>query len=589
VPKRKPTKRLGDPVAKSIFDAGMATDLFQTLADVEAELAEQMGQLATETERDEGRIHRTGIAAAAFMEEAIEAWTRSVEREPVWSPAKGLYVSRRTPLSPFSALMLGPDARAEHLLQMTAGTERLLNVSFGKAPHHKDPISIDWSAQFPLTDGDVSAYFRRVLRTAHLWMLHNTARIVGKGCGVSFAIGELPGATPDADLRAAMEIYDTRSGRATEIGIAGTKVWTASPRKTATTIAICAYRGFENDVRVMPPTVQADIFPNEDPTVAFEYLALCEVSLVDLAPLGELTRQLPAGSPWYSQELPALLALLFAIDASEDTLYGCQLRRFGYLRMDRAELFGVLRDTGHAFRRFLVEVLPSAAEGDSASPRNVLRTLLNVEGQIWPVVDGPVIRLSPDGWLLVDLVTATRRLVWFLAVAQAGGGEAGTIRGFHFERVVQEEIDRLGFGPRHPSLRALRGKDLKRDGDTITDIDAVAELGDGTVLCVQAKSYPYSVDYGAGRFKAVRGMTTKVIGEAAEWLEKFDRVVAVRTASNQNYELPPAAAILPVIVTPFAAFLPLPECVEEVMPGLRKFSSLSELSEFLESQPSPTQ
>lgn len=130
-------------------------------------------------------------------------------------------------------------------------------------------------------------------------------------------------------------------------------------------------------------------------------------------------------------------------------------------------------------------------------------------------------------------------------------------------------------------LFGLRGRQLFRDDKNLTDIDAVAEMPDGTVLLIQAKSYAYTPEYGTGGFRAVRNMTTKVEAEIRDWQKKVADLAAHRVGKSQNYELPLGVDIVPVFVTPFPVFVWHPLCSEEVLPGVKAACSLDELSQYL--------
>jgi hypothetical protein len=134
---------------------------------------------------------------------------------------------------------------------------------------------------------------------------------------------------------------------------------------------------------------------------------------------------------------------------------------------------------------------------------------------------GPVVRKDPDGWLLLDVAAASRRLLWRLTVGRYGGGGPNA-RAQHFEASVQA-IDAAGFGP-EMALRSLIRRPLKRqDGTPITDIDAIAVIA-GEVILIDAKSYPYTAEYGAGRYQTVKNVTDKLTLDLAKWSDRVSQL-----------------------------------------------------------------
>jgi hypothetical protein len=426
--------------------------------------------------------------------------------------------------------------------------------------------------------------------------MQNTARIVGKGCDVIVRAGHVPEAVETPGLRHALDVYDTRSRHIDEIGIAGTRVWRPADERTSTTISWWGHRHplntyygeLESDEvasragrasrakRIRAAARRSDgaeRYPIHPTHIALPF----ERKRFDLAPMRQLTGVLQkAVSDWYEPELPGVLALLHALDRFDDEVARFQTEHSGYLRMDRGRLFDLLRENSTDFREFVAAVLPGA----EVDPLKLMSQLLRVSGCVYPAVDGPVVTKATSGDLMVDVVTASRRLVWQLTLTSYGGGRRASARGGHFESLVRAEIERTGFGPRDSSLAQIVGRQLKRDRVYITDIDAIADLRDGTILLVSAKSYPYTPEYASGRYAAVNAVTSKVLKDIATWEDRILKLLALPEGPHQNFQLP-ARNYVGVLVTPFTPFLPSPECDKEAMPGLRRTGSLEELTNWL--------
>ena len=553
-----------------------------------AEILALVRAMATPSELSSGTISRTGEAAADYMDAFISAWTTQLTAEPQWSAAKALYVSRRFPWDLFAQLFFGDDRLEQHRESLIAGTERLLTIHFGSArPRSQDDTWIQETAVFPVTDEDMRAFWRRVFRTAHLWLLHNTARVVGKGCDLAFAIDQPPAPEVSESLQCALDLYDERMPSASTVGIAGTRVWLDGESQDPLSIALCWPRDDgPQDIAVnegVASRVRADSARRgqhepADPMGAWVQAAPYEVTYVNLGPMADLSRRLQAGvHSWSSDGLAAVLALCVTVRVfRDDPVLNYQLPHYGYLRVVPGHLVSMFKQAAPEVQHILDQILP----GTSFAPRGTIAVLRRATGQVRPVVDGPILRETPDGMFMVDIVTASRRVAWLLAVTKVGGGSVGAARGIHFEAFVQDEIDRLEVGPAS-DLRALVGRTLKRAGDVITDIDAIAVLPEGPTLLVQAKSYPYDVDYAAGAFQAVRNRRTTVEKDVVKWEAKVKEVLAVRSGPDQNYELSKAMPFEWVMVTPFPIFLEQPLCDEETLPGLRRVSSIDEFTMWL--------
>ena len=571
--------------AIQVLDGRWVRDMTDEL---DAEILALVRSMATPGELAAGTVSRTGEAAADYMDAFISAWTLQLTAEPQWSSAKALYVSRRFPWDLFARLFFGSDSLEPHRKSLLAGTERLLTIHFGSAgPRSQDDTWVQETAVFPVTDHDMRAFWRRVFRTAHLWLLHNTARVVGKGCNLAFAVDQFPAAEVSESLQYALDLYDRRMPSASAVGIAGTRVWLDGAPQDPLSIALCFPRDDgPQDIAVheaVASRVRADSArrgerKSADSIEAWVQAAPYEVTYVNLGPMADLSRSLEAGvDSWSSDELAAVLALCVTVRVfRDDPVLKHQLPHYGYLRVVPGHLVSMFKQAAPEVEHTLDQVLP----GTSFAPRETLAVLRRATGQVRPVVDGPILRETPDGMIMVDLVTASRRVAWLLAVTKVGGGSVGAARGIHFEAFVQDEIDRLEFGPAS-DLRALVGKTLKRSGDVLTDIDAIAALPDGPTLLVQAKSYPYDADYAAGAFQAVRNRRTTVENDVVKWEAKVKKVLAVRSGPDQNYELPKAMPFGWVMVTPFPIFLQQPLCDEETLPGLRRVSSIDEFTTWL--------
>ncbi|WP_156059262.1 hypothetical protein [Nocardia rhamnosiphila] len=88
-------------------------------------------------------------------------------------------------------------------------------------------------------------------------------------------------------------------------------------------------------------------------------------------------------------------------------------------------------------------------------------------------------------------------------------------------------------------------------------------------------------DYEIGSFQSVRNIRTALEGDAVMWESKMKRVI--------NEVNPPVMGsfrnIIPLVCTTFVPYVASPHAIEELLPGLRRIVSASELSNWLRKAP----
>lgn len=392
--KHKMARQVRDPLTTQFLNAMLETPLPKIAEEIEDELCNLVSGYASDQELANGCIDRSDQDAAELLETLITDWTEILRQEPVWSSAKGLYVQRRLPIDLFGLLFLPGEENRVQRQSMNVGTERILVNSLG-AGKLDDDLIVDQAATFPVSSEDIAPLFKHVLRAQHLWILQNTARIVGKGCGVSFDLGDLPKTTESDVLRAAMDVYDARhqNGGLSDVGIAGTNVLVLAEKQTPTTIAACHYLGEQDELRLVAPELAAEFMAVKDEIAPIQYQPMFQFDHFDLKPLSKIFVSVSHSGDWHDKNLPAILALLHALGRSKSVIYDYQIRRFGYIRVSREELFRLLADFNDSLLVLLRGVLPGTSNV-SLTPADLFRALLKVDGKLWPVTDGPVVRQS---------------------------------------------------------------------------------------------------------------------------------------------------------------------------------------------------
>ena len=128
-------------------------------------------------------------------------------------------------------------------------------------------------------------------------------------------------------------------------------------------------------------------------------------------------------------------------------------------------------------------------------------------------------------------------------------------------------------------VRALLvGAVIKRSGQHVTDIDAVGVRGN-SLLLISCKSSAYSGQYDTGDPRAIKGLENRAAEALTSWLQKVqyvrDNPQCLAGFDFGRYR------IIPLVCYPFAPYLTIGPLTEEVVPGLRAVSSVSELRSWL--------
>jgi hypothetical protein len=279
---------------------------------------------------------------------------------------------------------------------------------------------------------------------------------------------------------------------------------------------------------------------------------------------------------WADRSLIGLLTVLRSVFQSDVPTYlNVSLRGYAVCAAQRLEeLLGDSLDD-------LRPLFPGAVEDlRVADVLSEIRTGEGSEGSVWPVQPGPILR-SAGGYVLLDMAAASSALLAAMSIPGRGGGRLPNLRGSVFEQNVQDMIE---FSPWRPGaeLRAMRGRALRVGGRTVTDLDAVGEQ-DGVLLAVSVKSIPYSGDLERGEYRAVRNLADRCESWVADWAQRL-RVLR-ESPRGDNYDLTPFRNVIGVVVLPTVPFCRLGPATEEVAPGLRAVSALTELASWVTADP----
>ena len=279
-------------------------------------------------------------------------------------------------------------------------------------------------------------------------------------------------------------------------------------------------------------------------------------------------------------ELMALLGLLGREafkQRDEHILLGAQ--RTGYvLRRSRFfdDAYAGLLPTGLRDRieRAFGVVLPDTGE-------QLIDSLRELECSPRPLIHGPIVRDLNVGQYAIDLRMATNRLM------AAGTGALRNDTVFKntvadsFENLTRRIVDLEGKAPTG-AIRELVGRVITREGNAITDLDAIAELPEG-VLLISCKSVAGTPEQVAGLHAPIRNTAERL----KQYVEDWKRILALLTAFpvGDNYDFT-GRRLLGAVVTPRLQWAGHGVGNQEALTrddgrALRWVSSLSELEEFL--------
>lgn len=147
--------------------------------------------------------------------------------------------------------------------------------------------------------------------------------------------------------------------------------------------------------------------------------------------------------------------------------------------------------------------------------------------------------------LLIDLRAMTSALHFGLLIDKSGGG-AVNVLGLEFEPYVQDIIDSALPGNSASPYRSLRGRTLLRMGRPVTDIDAVADIGN-SILLISCKAFENTAEAQKGLFTAVRSVNTRVSNALNDWDNKVKELKNNPEGDNYDFR---GKRVVGMLVTP---------------------------------------
>ena len=484
------------------------------------------------------------VAAAQYLELA----RRTIEDELIaqaqqYTPLQWLYYLRAVPGNWWAGQLRTTAVYDAALAEIISG--KSAKLSPGGIP--------DFSVNAEIANS-VATFCAGTICLSHI---HTNLRWFGKGASINFARTALGSAEPTPALERAVKLYDSRVD--VDQGLVFSRTGLGSQESV------------KGDCISWIPVV-----PRMSPEMPSKFGYLLRFGL-DYRCLDELARfnraMDDAGCPWWENESGLLIAFL------HQTIELIRERRIQVMRCGC--LFSTRELARSAPAQYVADArkIANAVFPGTRTPNTIeklMRAVGKLEGNSWPMVQGPAVRTDGD-LVCLDLYSASMRLNQ-TASLRAAGGKLGDLKGPELEKSVQSLIDNSPWALSPAMREILVGKKPQRGGQDLTDLDAVGSK-DGVLLLVSCKSRPYSAAYDIGERSLVKQVEQDVLVALRKWTEKTDYMrdnpLCLGKFDFSQYK------ILPVVCFPFAPYVVIGPATAEVASGLRAVVSLAELRVWL--------
>ncbi|WBC12785.1 hypothetical protein O7600_16505 [Micromonospora sp. WMMA1998] len=264
-------------------------------------------------------------------------------------------------------------------------------------------------------------------------------------------------------------------------------------------------------------------------------------------PVGSRIPGLMRGHRWYPPSLPylALASTAMILKFGQDRASDLAIRRYGLVTMSR-RLFernfeALLQSpTAQMYANFFPSDHPLTMDG--------MMNALNDPLQAHPDTKVPVLVSAGSDAVVLDLWALGRKIL--LDMNSPSTGEVQNVRAENFELEVQRMIDASGWAP-PAELRSLVRRTLRRrDGSSITDIDALA-VKDGVGILIACKNYRTTA-LGRATAPQARTVRSQLAHDYTDWERK---VSALWASPGPNYDLTGLVKAIPLVLTPDPTFV----------------------------------
>ena len=457
-------------------------------------------------------------------------------------------------------------------------------MAFASSPTGGAQHANDRDVSFPVTQREVAAIAWLIGYCTLVADLHASYRRCGKGAALILDASQLigPGQRPtdcDPETAAAIDLYDRR------LETSGTEAFFGADvvREAPASFAESPGEQLRLFARV-PNEELTDVHVGTGTAWSFRYVPRGLI-IDDLEAL--LADHRVEATPVWAQEITDTLSIIalggVVTDVNlepESALVNLQtVTRTGYVVIHGDVIRGTWAEPYRTAITRLQHRFPSWSRHLDTDVSALLERVMAMPSAVWPLKGKALAFSATPGCIGIDLAGASSRFLSGLRFP-AGDGAVAKARADMFERRVQARINASTWCP-PGELAALRGKHLRWRGAQIGEIDALAVNGDDCVV-VSCKSKLYTDGHETGDHKAVREAAERVTRAISELDHFVERLRATPHGDNYDFR---GIRMHGVVVTPHLFFIRPPDVDRLTLPGLRTYSTLAELQQWLDGHP----
>jgi hypothetical protein len=560
--KVQPVKHIDGPT-KKIASCLKEPILFNATRYMQQEIQPVIDQIAFENNCNEKEL--SAIESTEILEKCINSVTDALKKfADGYTPMRWLWMLRRLPDDIFKGSLTTTSTYDTLLAEVLSGQSQCQR---NEVKQRKGAI------YYQLDDCVIRRLARFCVGVSFLSDLHRSYRWAAKGTTFLFRKGYPPKKDIPKDIERAVQAYDRRSEKfGRPLNRTGT-VLTSGDLSSQSNSILWLQRIKPKDMPVLRPGIRIN-----DATEKDYALQTCRFVPYSL-PLNSFIKLLNDRRVQTQQVVNREAAVLIFLLVSSYILMTHHHAGFltpltrGYLLWPKKDdAFQTIEEIFLELPELLTQLLSCAAIHNN---RELLDAACGMQGSTWPLTAGPVCREFDNG-ICLDLAAASMRLDAILKYPSTQG-EIANARSEHFETEVQSVIDRSDWFP-SSEIKKIRGRQLKNNGNVITDIDAIGEK-DESLLLVDCKSVIYSGDYDIGDYKTVRNASSLVRESVKKWKDICNRLHS--NPIGNNYNISKYKNLFGVVCTPHVIYSDIETMSAQILPGLPMACSIIELSQWL--------